>query len=210
VEKGKRMLHLGAAATRRGVNGRGTEPVTYSSKPEADLLNIFISSGAMREADVDWRYGLETAFFWDAFSVQGEYMMTKTDMNSASALDDPSFHGWYVQGAWTITGEPRRWNAAAATFVNPKPSNNAFVDGGCGAWEVAIRYSTIDLSDGSIASGGVEGGQLAIATIGLNWYVNPNTKVMWGLSRADADVDDPALGDGGDATIFQTRIQFAF
>jgi len=209
-EKGKRMLHLGAAATRRSVGGRGSEGVTYSSRPECDLLNLFLSTGAMREADVDWRYGAEAAFVWDALSLQGEYMLTKTDFTSGSALDDASFSGWYVQGAWTITGENRRWKPADATFQSPRPSSNAFDNGGIGASEVALRYSTLDLTDGSVGSGGVEGGELKMITAALNWYLNPNTRWMLDLSRIDLDNTDPALGQGGDCLVLQTRFQVAF
>ena len=164
----------------------------------------------MREADVDWRYGAEAAFVWNAFSVQSEYILTKTDFTSASALDDASFHGWYAQVAWTITGENRRWKPAEATFQSPRPAVNAFDNGGMGAWEVAARFSSLDLTDGHKASGGVEGGQLDCATLALNWYLNPNTKVMWDFTRADLDVDDAALGEGGIANILQMRVQFAF
>jgi phosphate-selective porin OprO/OprP len=209
-EKGKRMLHLGAAATRRSVAGRGSESVTFASRPEADQLNFFASTGSMKEADVDWRYGVESAFVWNSMSLQGEYILTKTDLTNGSTLDDPSFHGWYVQAAWTITGENRRWKPADATFQSPRPSANAFDNGGAGAWEVAARFSSLDLTDGNKATGGVQGGSMTAATLGLNWYLNPNTKVMWDLTHADLDTDDPALGKGGGTNILQMRVQFAF
>jgi phosphate-selective porin OprO/OprP len=209
VDKGRKMLHLGLAATRREVAGRGSEGVTFSARPEADLLNTFLSTGRMAEADTDSRYGAELAFLWREFSVQGEYMITRLEMNDAAALDDPGFHGGYLQLAWTLTGEARRWKPAEAIFQNPKPYANAFENGGTGAWEVALRLSQLDLSDGSIASGGVEGGTLDVYTLGLNWYLNPNVRVMWDLSRADLSVDDPLLGRGGDATIAQMRVQVA-
>jgi phosphate-selective porin OprO/OprP len=211
--EGRRFLHLGAAATRRSIAGRqgsaGGEGLTYASKPEVDLFGNFVTTGVMREADVDWRYGGELAVVVNRWSIQSEYMLTKTDMNSNSALDDPSFSGWYVQAAYTITGEPRRWKPAEAIFQNPKPYANAFEDGGLGAWEVALRFSDLDLTDGNTATGGVEGGALDIITLGLNWYLNPNVRVMWDLSRIDLDDVNPALGDGGDATVAQMRIQVA-
>jgi phosphate-selective porin OprO/OprP len=49
-----------------------------------------------------------------------------------------------------------------------------------GAWEVAVRYSKINLNDGA-----VDGGSLADWTFGLNWYLNPNTRVMLNVIRAD-------------------------
>jgi phosphate-selective porin OprO and OprP len=208
--EGRRMVHVGAAATRRSVAGRGSEGVTYAAKPEVDLFGNFVNTGAMREADVDWRYGTELAFIWHKWSLQGEYMWTKTEMNSASTLDDPSFHGWYVQGSWMLSGENRRWKPAEAVFQNPKPFGNAFENGGSGAWEAAVRWSTCDLSDGTEATGGVEGGALDMVTVALNWYLNPNTRVMWDLSRIELDQVDPLLGEGGKVLVAQMRVQLAF
>ncbi|MSR46363.1 MAG: hypothetical protein EXS13_04765 [Planctomycetes bacterium] len=168
-KEGKQMVHVGAAMTRRSVAGRGGEAVTYAGKPEVDLFGNFVNTGAMKEADVDWRYGTELAAIWNKWSLQSEYIWTKTEMNKAAALDDPRFHGWYVQGSYMLTGEARRFKPAEAVFQNPKPFANAFENGGGGAWELALRWSAIDLSDGAEASGGVKGGSLQSQTVGLNW-----------------------------------------
>ncbi len=208
--EGKQLIHLGLAATRRSVPGRGSEGVTYAGKPEVDLFSNFVNTGAMKEADVDWRYGSEFALVWNRWSLQSEYITTRTDMNKASALDDPKFSGFYAQGSWMLTGENRRFKTTEAIFQNPRPWANAFQNGGHGAWEVALRWSTIDLSDGTEATGGVQGGALDMWTVGLNWYLNPNTRVMWDVSRLDLDEVDPLLGDGGSATVAQMRVQLAF
>jgi len=208
-QSGKKMLHLGLATMRRSVAGRGSEQVTYSSNPEVDTFGNFVSTGQMKEADVDWRYGAESAFIYNKWCFAGEYMQTHTKLINTT-LDDPTFNGWYVQGSYVITGENRRWKPAEAVFQNPRPFANAFDNGGIGAWEVALRYSTLDLTDGHVASGGVEGGSLKMITAGLNWYLNPNTRWMLDLSRIDLDDVDPALGKGGDALVLQTRFQVAF
>jgi phosphate-selective porin OprO/OprP len=53
---------------------------------------------------------------------------------------------------------------------------------GKGAWEVAARYSFIDLDDANI-----QGGRLHNFTIGLNWYLNAYTRVKWELIQANLD-----------------------
>ena len=45
---------------------------------------------------------------------------------------------------------------------------------GLGAWEVAARYSYIDLNDANI-----RGGIMQNATAGVNWYCNPYCKVVF-------------------------------
>ena len=56
----------------------------------------------------------------------------------------------------------------------------------------------IDLNDGPI-----EGGELANITVGLNWYLNPNVRIMFNYVHADIE-------DSGEADIFQTRFQVDF
>ena len=56
--------------------------------------------------------------------------------------------------------------------------------GGWGAWEVAARYSDLNLNDnagllaGATPAGGIRGGEQRIATFGFNWYPNPVLKFM--------------------------------
>ena len=63
---------------------------------------------------------------------------------------------------------------------------------------MATRYSEIDLDDA-----GVTGGELKDVTVGLNWYLNPNMRIMWDYIRADLD-------GVGDSNLFMMRMQVDF
>jgi phosphate-selective porin OprO/OprP len=141
--------------------------------------------------------------------VQGEYIYDHVHTGSGSTIDDPTFSGYYTQLAYTLTGERRGWRPLDALFVNPTPSRNAFQNGGFGAWEVATRYSSLDLNDGAPGTG-IAGGRMDVISLGLNWYANQNAKVMWDVSRADVHTGDPALGKGGSTLLLQMRVQIAF
>ena len=86
--------------------------------------------------------------------------------------------------------------------MKPKRNFGLGTDGGPGAWEVALRYSTLDLNYGWWPRGGKQ----ESITGALNWHLNPNAKVKFEYVRADVSHDLY----GGNADIFQTRIQFAF
>ena len=73
----------------------------------------------------------------------------------------------------------RTWNPKAAVFNRIQPLTNFGFSGdgtptGIGAWELAVRYSYLDLTDKTIA-----GGRLNSVTLGLNWYLNANAKLQF-------------------------------
>lgn len=93
-----------------------------------------------------------------------------------------------------LTGEHREYSRESGAFTRVVPrrplswSRCGF--GGCGAWQVAARYTYLDLNDKAIS-----GGSIHDMTIGLNWFLNPNMKVQWNYFLAHRNVADPA-GDG--------------
>ena len=61
-------------------------------------------------------------------------------------------------------------------------------DGGPGAWEVALRFSSLDLSE--VAT---DDGELESVTLGLNWYINPVARMT--LNYISAKTDETGGGD---------------
>ena len=78
---------------------------------------------------------------------------------------DPSFDGYHLSASWAITGEMRSYRKRSGVF-NPLPVARSVNQGGWGAWELAARYSNLDLSDGL-----VDGGDMDIISVGLNWWL---------------------------------------
>jgi phosphate-selective porin OprO and OprP len=103
-----------------------------------------------------------------------------------------------VQGSWILTGETRRYDMATAAFQGPRPFVPFSSAGGFGAWELALRYSHLDLDFHSGLAGtaatadAVRGGEQNILTLGVNWYVNSNVKVMLNWLHVDVDRLNPA------------------
>ena len=99
-----------------------------------------------------------------------------------------------------LTNDARNYNAYFAQFWRLKP-NLSIMDGGIGAWELAIRASSLDLNDADI-----NGGEAASYTVGLNWYMTAFTKSMINIIRTESSAgrlyqrrarDSPGPAPGG-------------
>jgi len=173
-DSGATLLHIGAAYSFRNPD----DPVRIQQRPEAHLASRFVDTGSLASDGLDL-LGLEAAWVNGPLSLQGEYIMADADIINSS---DVSFDGYYVQGSYFLTGEYRSYKTSEAAFSRVKPKSNYSYGGGPGAWEVKVRFSELDLNDGNVT-----GGKLNDITAGLNWYLNPNTKIMWDWVHADRD-----------------------
>jgi phosphate-selective porin OprO/OprP len=172
-------------------------------RPElnVDDNNIRLIDTGNIDASKLLEWGVEATGNWHSFYAQGGYFnfdVTRRD----SALPDPSFDGWYLQGSWILTGEAKPYNASTGSYGLPKPNSPlSFDSGGFGAWELAARYSVLDLNDNAgvtghaTPTGGIRGGEQKIWTVGVNWY--PNNAIRFVLDYQHTDVDR-LNGSGGD------------
>jgi phosphate-selective porin OprO/OprP len=193
---GRKLLHLGAGYSHRNVDGGWR----YRARPEAHLSSVrYVDTGTFQADDVDL-YNAELALVYGPLSFQTEY--TKVEADTLLGGDE-TFDGYYAMASYFITGEHRPYKKGAGTFDKVKPKNNfGFGEGkGWGAWELALRYSTIDLDDKW-----VRGGEEDNFALGVNWYLNPNMRVM--LNYVKSDIDH--IFFDGDIDVLQSRFQIFF
>ena len=90
---------------------------------------------------------------------------------------DIEMDGFYVQAAYTLTGETRGYKAGSGAFAAIKPKNEG------GAWEVVARYedAEVEIPGRSLSA------DLERMVLGVNWYVNKNVKFM--LNYVDSEID---------------------
>ena len=163
-EGGRNLLHLGISYNfrARNLNKDGAEE-KFSSRPESYLTNIkFVDTGNIALNRTSLMSG-ELAWVWGPFSLQGEYFRAFTN-----AQGYPDFWGWYAYTSFFLTGENRKYNTTDGVFMNIHPHRNFDpLKGKWGAWELAARYSYINLNN---SSGEINGGKEDNVTLGLNWY----------------------------------------
>ncbi len=175
------------------------------ARPQSHLADRIINTEfAPFEPQESWTLGAELAGVFGPLSFQSEYMYTEIDQNT---FDSANFSGWYVMGSYFLTGEHRAYKTSNGVFSRLRPKKNFTTDeGGWGAWEVALRYSQLDLQNRMATVD--SGDELDDITVALNWYLNPNTRVMW--NYVHAELDDTLHNGEVEEDIFQMRFQVDF
>ncbi len=191
VDDGEKLLHLGVSYS---YQDHKRDPVRYRTRPEAHLAPRFADTGDFMASDTNL-VGAEASVVLGPLAFQAEYVHAFVDNVQR---EDPSYNGFYFLTSYFLTGEHRVYNKKNGAFDRVEPKKNFGQDDGIGAWEVAGRYSYLNLEEG-----GVRGGRLDDFTLGVNWYLNPNTRLMWNYGFADAE-------NSGAAHSFQMRFMIDF
>ncbi len=190
------VVHLGLGLNYRETGGINT--VRFRQQPETHIAGInIVDTGTIAAVNDFFKVGAEIATVQGPFSAQAEYITTSVKRDSGT---DPDFDGWYAQAGYFLTGESRNYKNGKFGGITPKANVG---EGGIGAWELALRYSTLDLNDADI-----DGGEADAMTLGLNWFPTPTLR----FSANYVNVLDVEGGnyDGDEPKVFQMRSQWAF
>jgi phosphate-selective porin OprO/OprP len=148
---------------------------------------------------------LEAALVMGPLSVQSELFATRVDDVGQD------FYGGYVYGSYFLTGENRAYKVSSAAFDRVKPLENFWIvntpEGRCvgtGAWELAFRYSFLDITGTADAESGVQND----ITLGVNWYWNPYTRMMFNYIHAANTYSNNALNSDTDILALRWQVDF--
>ena len=161
-------------------------------------LPPFVDTGLLATENVHLA-NLELAFAKGSFYAQSEVIATFVNRQGDESV---TFSGAYAHAGYFLTGEHRPYNGTNGVFGRVTPKQNVGKGAGFGAWEIATRWSMIDLNDSD-----VQGGRLNNLTSGLNWYLNPHTKFQF--NHVHAMLDSRINGDSA-ADLFAMRAQVDF
>ena len=197
-------VHLGASGTyvfSPADQGQGTtprHPLRFRDRPEIRVDSVRLIDTGTSTPSMPASMASNSARTGRASIYRASTSGSTSRGARRATLPDPDFTGYYLQGSWILTGESRRYNAVTGSFQNPRPMVPFSGDGGFGALELAARYSRMDLNfkeglEGAAASpGSVRGGDQQVWTLGVNWFPNPNIKVMMNYLLIDVDRLNPA------------------
>lgn len=188
----------------------------FRTRAELRSDQRWLDTGRIRGALAYEIMGLETILNVGPLQIVGEYQSNwlQRDDTTPGTGPDLYFHGGYAYVAYMLTGEHVPYDRESGTIGRVKPFEDFFVvrrcSGGCGsgwgAWQVALRYSYLDLTDNDIL-GGVENN----LTLGLVWYFNPYANLQFNAVYGDIEDHRPVGGyTAGHFTALGTRLRMDF
>lgn len=176
------VYHLGFLGRYQSVNHQRngvsiTQPNFFFTPPEAFARNTsaLLNTGPIRARSYSI-WAADALAIFGPFTAEAEYRQAHVQRAVYFPTDvgNAHFHGWHAQAAYVLTGESRLYNFKNGTLHNPVPCSE------CGAWEIAARYSEVNLVNRNIY-----GGSEHNVTIGLNWFPNCHVRVALNYIHAD-------------------------
>jgi phosphate-selective porin OprO/OprP len=188
---GPRLWHIGGAFSQQHALDN---TITYNQGPQSSLLTDSDDPGSPFQpkititASQQQLYNLQTAIALGALTLQAEWNVADIDQIVGGRI---VFDGGYVQASYFLTGEHREYLTKYGCFgpVHVRSpfwrlkANHSCV-GGPGAWEVATRFAYTDFVSSNLPPSDGVGSRDAETTVGVNWYLNDNTRVMFNWVHA--------------------------
>jgi len=204
------VLHLGGSFAERSIENTANDTGSLSSRlgvrgTTEDTINGARASfgGSVADGfDGDQVWLLEAAYQFGPASIQGEYLQRNLGGDNGQADRDAT--AFYVQAAYTLTGEARGYRLDGGRFDSIKPANSSL-----GAWELFYRYEDLSVDERAVADR-----EATIHTLGVNWYANDSVKVALNYLIADTknivSAADAAAGRKQDGNAISARVQYVF
>lgn len=174
---GQGTLHLGASAAWE--NFPDTTTAVFRDRPEvhdAKGGSVRLVSTSLENTSSTLKTGLELLWLSGPLSLEGEFLRVWVNRYVPS---NAAFYGFHVQGGYVLNGA-RKYSKGIITGVQQS-----------GAWELALRYSYVNLNDNEFT-----GGEQTNITAGVNYYATSKIRFMMNVIFANTDKLDqsPILG----------------
>ncbi|WP_197744673.1 OprO/OprP family phosphate-selective porin [Candidatus Nitrosacidococcus tergens] len=199
IAKPNQVIHIGGSIYYRDFEH--SPNLSFIVSPESHLTDQLIGTNIAETKNTLILNG-EISTVLGVFHAQSEYTDTQIERKNNSQVN---FDGWYTQAGYFLTGESRNYIPRKGVYGQTNP-NHPINQGGWGAWEIAVRYSTIDLNNK-----GIYGGEEHNLTLGMNWWITHNALLRANYIYAIADNNDQILSSVQDhVDIFMMRAQLNF
>jgi phosphate-selective porin OprO/OprP len=219
---GRGYLHLGIAGMLAFPEGdadpldSNVNEARFQTRTEERSDQRWLNTGRIAGAETYEILGLETILNVGPWQFVSEYQSTWTQRDATTPGTGPDlfFHGAYAYLAWMLTGEQMSYDRERSQLGRIRPFENFFLvrtcDDDCGrgwgAWQVALRYSYLDLTDQDI-----RGGIGNDVTLALVWYWSAFASMQFNAVYGDVRDHEPVQGfTDGHFTALGTRLRIEF
>ena len=237
------FLHSGISALEGlglGVGGSWGRPNddTLSTYQSPGLQNIFVYNSLARADGQQYRVYPQSYWIMGPFQLVGEYALSNQDIANQVTVDrltqnkfstNQNDQAWNVTASYVLTGET---NTFLTQGIKPRHNFNP-AEGNWGAFQVAARWSSINFDRNIFENVGTAEKPIypfadprvsvAAATtwgLGINWWLNPNVKLMTDYSQTSFQQGAGEFSSSGQLTpailaretekVWQTRMQLGF
>lgn len=203
-------LGLGVAASVGETYGAGNNFLPrYRTPGQAQ----FFAYGATVAADgLRRRLSPQGYFYRGPFGLQAEYIASEQEVRVTSGVNAGrrahlEHDAYQVTASYVLSGEDAGFRGVT------RPNQPFTVNGaGWGAWEVVARYGGLDIDDDAFplfANASQSARSAESWSLGLNWYLNSNLKLVATYNRTDFD-GGAAGADRETEKVVLTRAQLSF
>lgn len=178
----------------------------FRTRPEARTGDRWLNTGRIDDVENFSLIGVEHVLNYGAVQWVSEAQVLSNDRFHGA--EDAGFWGGYTYVSYFLTGEHMPWDREDGTLGRIKPHEDFFLvrdcrgrcGGGWGAWQIAARYSYLDLNDADVF-----GGEAESVTLGLNWYWNQNAGMQFNWVNGNIKDSSVVDGDGGAGSPIDSR-----
>lgn len=203
-----------------GTWGRPKNNTLYSLTSPGQQTIVSYNSAAT-SSGYSYRIYPQMYWYWQSFGLMAEYLLSSQQLHGVKAGKEMASvrqdnQAWHVNASYVLTGEKN-------SFVGIKPAK-AFdpVAGNWGAFQVAARWSELDIDDSSFENYGSSTSPFYLAdpslsvrraqswAVGLNWILNDNIKIMGDYEQTYFTGGGLHYSNRAMEKAFFSRFQFAF
>lgn len=218
------VIHFGAATTSgsfdvaAGATGDILKLRTDARGVDGVFASTFANGSTANVNEVSRsQTGLEMAYATGPLKVQAEAIKSQYSFNNGATgatlnTVDGKIKAQYLAVMYNITGEKWSNTYKDGAFGGTRPLANFSSSGkGIGAWQVGMRVSSYDANDWVATTATTGSKKGSTTTLGVNWILNPNARIMLNHSATKFDTAfaaSAATGDKETVTTLRTQINF--
>jgi phosphate-selective porin OprO/OprP len=154
------------------------------------------------------RWSPQGYFYRNRFGLLAEYIASKQELQVGTTAAELENTAWQATASYVLTGEDASYRGVVKPSHPFSPGKGGWV-----AWELVGRYGVLEIDDRAFpvfADPAVSARQAKSWTLGVNWYLTSNLKLVLNYLDTQFEGGAAAGADREDEKAVFSRLQVAF